>query len=234
MPPCHQYAAGNASGSQCALSTARDRQGDRHRCHPGTRRAPLAGRHGRTPRSALIDTAESMTTSAANSLLKTLEEPPGGSVLILASRRPARLPATVRSRCQRISFGLPAADAAAAWLGEQGVADPGTWLARAGGAPLTALALASAQAEGDEAALADAVADALLATLEHGLVPAGGTRPMLAPRWCRALRLVDTVEDLIRLVRMRAAAARLRRPDLRARMLPLAPAIGRARAVRLP
>ncbi len=44
---------------------------------------------------ARIEPAESMTLAAANSLLKTLEEPPGDSVLLLVSERPARLPATV-------------------------------------------------------------------------------------------------------------------------------------------
>ena len=45
-----------------------------------------------------------MTTSAANSLLKTLEEPPGDALLILVADRIGRLPATIFSRCQRIDF----------------------------------------------------------------------------------------------------------------------------------
>lgn len=169
---------------------------------------------------ALIDPAEAMTTAAANSLLKTLEEPAGGSVLLLVSRRPARLPATVRSRCQRIVLALPSADVAGAWLGGQGVAEPERWLARAAGAPLEALRAANAEA--GEVAAADAVAEALLAALERGVVPAdgpgGGARLPLA---ATVPVLTATVEDLLRL-QQAPAAAQLRRPDLRARMLPLA------------
>ena len=50
-----------------------------------------------------------MTIGAANALLKTLEEPPAHSLLLLISSRPSALPATVRSRCQAIRFAPPAA-----------------------------------------------------------------------------------------------------------------------------
>jgi DNA polymerase-3 subunit delta' len=81
-----------------------------------------------------------MTVSAANSLLKTLEEPPGHALLILVADRAGRLPATVRSRCQRFSVGIPAEAVSLAWLdrlrpgGNRGAA-----LREAGGAPLAAL-----------------------------------------------------------------------------------------------
>ncbi len=55
----------------------------------------------------LIDDADCMTLSAANSLLKTLEEPPSHSVFLLITSRPAALPATVRSRCQSLRFTPP-------------------------------------------------------------------------------------------------------------------------------
>ena len=51
---------------------------------------------------AIIDDADSMNVEGANSLLKTLEEPGSGTVLMLLSDQPHRLPATVRSRCQRV------------------------------------------------------------------------------------------------------------------------------------
>ena len=54
---------------------------------------------------ALIEEADSMTLQAANALLKTLEEPPRGTTIILISSNPAGLPPTVLSRCQRVSFG---------------------------------------------------------------------------------------------------------------------------------
>ncbi|MSU31512.1 MAG: hypothetical protein EXS25_02405 [Pedosphaera sp.] len=50
--------------------------------------------------------ADRMNTSAANIFLKTLEEPPEGSVLILLSIEPGRLLETILSRCQRVNFGV--------------------------------------------------------------------------------------------------------------------------------
>lgn len=52
----------------------------------------------------VIDDAETMNISAANAFLKTLEEPPDDSVIILVSSKPDRLPDTIRSRCSRINF----------------------------------------------------------------------------------------------------------------------------------
>lgn len=52
----------------------------------------------------IIDDAESMTLEAANRFLKTLEEPPEGTVLILSTSRPERIPATVISRCLMVRF----------------------------------------------------------------------------------------------------------------------------------
>lgn len=97
-------------------------------------------------RVSLIDPADAMTMGAANSLLKTLEEPSGGAVLLLVSDRPAALPATIRSRCQRIEFRPPARAQALAWLREEtGAEDPGLLLDLAGGAPLVAAAMADGQ-----------------------------------------------------------------------------------------
>ena len=56
----------------------------------------------------LINDADRMTIGAANALLKTLEEPPGHSLFLLISSRPAALPATIRSRCQALRFTTPA------------------------------------------------------------------------------------------------------------------------------
>ena len=55
-------------------------------------------------KTVIVDDAETMTISAANAFLKTLEEPPEDSVIILVSSRPDLLPATIRSRCSRINF----------------------------------------------------------------------------------------------------------------------------------
>jgi DNA polymerase-3 subunit delta' len=65
---------------------------------------------------ALVYPAEAMNRLAANALLKTLEEPPGDAVLLLVSHDPARLPATIRSRCQVFHVRLPDAASAMDWL----------------------------------------------------------------------------------------------------------------------
>lgn len=69
---------------------------------------------------ALIDPAEAMNAAAYNALLKTLEEPVPGRYLWLVSAHPARLPATIRSRCQRLEFRLPPRQEALDWLRAQG------------------------------------------------------------------------------------------------------------------
>jgi len=53
----------------------------------------------------IIDGADRMGQQAANALLKTLEEPPPGSLIVLVASRPDRLLPTVRSRCVRVDFG---------------------------------------------------------------------------------------------------------------------------------
>ncbi|MBI2413948.1 MAG: DNA polymerase III subunit delta' [Deltaproteobacteria bacterium] len=52
----------------------------------------------------IVDGAERLMPQAANAFLKTLEEPPAGSLIILVSARPADLLPTIISRCQRIAF----------------------------------------------------------------------------------------------------------------------------------
>ncbi|GBF57177.1 DNA polymerase III subunit tau [Candidatus Phycosocius bacilliformis] len=60
------------------------------------------GRDG--ARVGIIDCADDMSVSAANALLKTLEEPPPGATLILLSHTPGRLLPTLRSRCRRLDL----------------------------------------------------------------------------------------------------------------------------------
>jgi DNA polymerase III subunit gamma/tau len=52
----------------------------------------------------IIDEVHMLTTEAFNALLKTLEEPPGHVIFILATTEPHKLPPTIISRCQRFSF----------------------------------------------------------------------------------------------------------------------------------
>lgn len=98
-----------------------------------------AHRGGR--RVVIVHPAETMNRAAANALLKTLEEPPPGVVLMLVAHRAALLSPTIVSRCRQLALPAPAADLALAWLRERGCAQPELRLALAGGAPLAALEL---------------------------------------------------------------------------------------------
>jgi len=93
-------------------------------------------------RVLLIHPAEALHPGAANSLLKTLEEPPQGAFIALVSDRPARLLPTLRSRCRMLALPPPPRAEALAWLRERGVAQPEVALASAGGAPLGAVEFA--------------------------------------------------------------------------------------------
>ncbi|GCL61247.1 DNA polymerase III subunit delta' [Pseudaquabacterium pictum] len=88
----------------------------------------------------LLHPADALNLSAANALLKTLEEPPGQMRVLLTSADPEHLLPTVRSRCQRLRIALPPVDQARAWLLGQGLDAPEALLALAGGSPLEALA----------------------------------------------------------------------------------------------
>ncbi|HEX6806295.1 MAG TPA: DNA polymerase III subunit gamma/tau [Terriglobales bacterium] len=52
----------------------------------------------------ILDEAHQITDAAFNALLKTLEEPPGHVVFMLATTQPEDIPQTIRSRCQHFSF----------------------------------------------------------------------------------------------------------------------------------
>ncbi|AKJ95065.1 DNA-directed DNA polymerase [Thioalkalivibrio versutus] len=67
-------------------------------------------------RSVIIRPADALNTNAANALLKTLEEPPPRAMLILEAAQPARLPATIRSRCQMVEIATPGPAEATDWL----------------------------------------------------------------------------------------------------------------------
>ena len=102
----------------------------------------LSNHYGRY-KIVIIEPAEGMNRHAANSLLKTLEEPAASTLLMLVSYQPGKLPVTIRSRCQKISFNGVDRHAARAWLAEQ-VNDPeqaDVLLELCGGAPLKALQL---------------------------------------------------------------------------------------------
>nr|WP_221195473.1 DNA polymerase III subunit delta' [Luteibacter sp. Sphag1AF] len=117
---------------------------------------------------ATIDPADAMNAAAANALLKTLEEPSTATLLVLVADAPSRLPATIRSRCQRIDFVAPSPEESLAWLTAQGVRDPSAALLAAGGNPGLAQAWAAdgalkqrSEVRGDLQALATGRGDAV-------------------------------------------------------------------------
>jgi DNA polymerase-3 subunit delta' len=83
---------------------------------------------------AIIHEVDRMNLAAANSFLKTLEEPPGDTTLLLLTVHPHALLPTIRSRCLHFripadpSFGLSEAEGWAAWLD-----DYRAWLGRVAG-----------------------------------------------------------------------------------------------------
>lgn len=96
-------------------------------------------------RVVVLYPAEALNAPSANALLKTLEEPPPGTVFILVAHRIERLLPTILSRCRKIALGMPAVPAALSWLQSQGVQDADRWLAEQGGAPLAALHASQAE-----------------------------------------------------------------------------------------
>jgi len=126
----------------------------------------------------VISPADVLNRFAANALLKTLEEPPSRTVLILVVTQPSRLPATILSRCQRIRIAAPERSRAVAWL--DATRGKGNWnavLDIVGEAPLLA-------AESDPEAVVQ-IGTEVRRGLEDAV--AGRSDPVAtAERWSRA------------------------------------------------
>jgi DNA polymerase-3 subunit delta' len=100
--------------------------------------------HYEKAKIALVTPADSMNRASANALLKLLEEPPAGGFLLLLAARLDLLPATIRSRCQRLALDKFDTAASRAWLVERlhesdSAADAERLFELATGAPLAAL-----------------------------------------------------------------------------------------------
>lgn len=121
---------------------------------------------------ALIHPAEAMNRNAANALLKTLEEPPGDTVMILLSHDPSGLAFTIRSRCQKLQVRSPDTETSVGWLmesGGYGRAEAKSALKATAGSPLHALDQLSADGP-DHYRL---VSDTLESLLDDRCTPAG-------------------------------------------------------------
>lgn len=72
-------------------------------------------------RVVIVDSADEMNTSAANALLKVLEEPPRNAVLLVISHQPAQLLPTIRSRCRELRLSPLSPDAMSTALSQAGI-----------------------------------------------------------------------------------------------------------------
>lgn len=104
----------------------------------------LQTRHSGRYKIAIINPAERMNRNAANSLLKTLEEPAPETLLLLVSSQPSRLPATIRSRCQQLRIKSPDHATVKAWLRKQYAdMDAEALYAASAGSPVAAAEIAT-------------------------------------------------------------------------------------------
>ena len=133
--------------------------------------------HGRGYKVAILSPADALYPNAANSLLKTLEEPPPRTLLLLVTSQPARLLPTLRSRCSRLRLAGPSRQEAAEVLAAARGAGP--WedaLAATGAGPFALL-------DADASALADLRADTLRTLRDIG---SGNIQPpAVADKWAR-------------------------------------------------
>ena len=176
----------------------------------------------------IVIPAEKMHPPTANALLKTLEEPPERTYLLLVAHQAGRLLPTISSRCQRHAVGLPSKAEALAWLESEGVRDAERSLAQAGGAPLSARHSSDPGLQAERRAWLAAIADpqtlsplALAARVELGGKDQRRDRLAAAIDW-----LVAWTADLARIA---AGGRAARNPDhssalsaLSARVAPLA------------
>lgn len=94
----------------------------------------------------IIQPADAMNMQAANALLKSLEEPPGSSLILLVSSNPSRLLPTLRSRCRQLIVKTPPRELSLKWLESQLEGNAAELLDYAHGAPCAALVAAADKA----------------------------------------------------------------------------------------
>jgi DNA polymerase III subunit delta' len=133
--------------------------------------------HTKGYKVAIIAPAEAMNPFAANALLKTLEEPPARTMVLLVTSQPSRLLPTLRSRCSRLRLTSPSREEAARYL--EDARGTGPWaeaLSATGAGPFALL-------EADPVELAQLRADTVNTLREIG---SGNQQPpAVADRWAR-------------------------------------------------
>lgn len=162
--------------------------------------------HRRGYRLAIIDPAQQLTSSAANALLKTLEEPGSNTLLVLVTSKLSNVLPTLRSRCQRLAMHAPSTASATAWLRERtGREVDAELLNFAGGAPLKALSYADGRFDELQQSMPPAIQSLLSAQVDVTQVMRAWNDPRLPERllwldwWlCRLLRqkIAGSVEQV--------------------------------------
>ncbi len=147
-------------------------------------------------RVVIIHSAEAMNHNSANAFLKCLEEPPERTLFFLLAEQMQQLPATIRSRCQKMRLAAPEKTVALTWLqGQQQNADYALLLHLANGAPLKALRYAQDKIEAQRKLCFEDWKDIIL----RGLCPI-----TVAEKWYKhptedlLIWLMSWVEDLIK------------------------------------
>lgn len=125
--------------------------------HALTTRPALGSR-----RVVIIDAVDDLEPKAANAILKSLEEPPAGTIFLLVTHSPTRLLATIRSRCRTLRFPLlhqhHMAGALAALLPESSVAEREALMTAGSGSPGQALQYAGIDMAGLDTAITAIIA----------------------------------------------------------------------------
>ena len=142
---------------------------------------------------AIVEPADALNASGVNALLKTIEEPPPKTHVLLVSERWRALPATLRSRCQILRFARPRAAGAAEDAGEWGKA-----LAEAGEGRLSALRVAQGIKRDEAQRGLEAWLRTGTAWLEALAAPGRGTPPPRGVSVRAVNRLLDDTLEALR------------------------------------
>ena len=155
-------------------------------------------RYNARRRIIIIDPTEAMGPSAANALLKTLEEPPQGTGFILIASNASALLPTILSRCQRIRFGAVPTATIADWLATRGHDDTALAARFAQGCPGRALQLVDGGLA-ERLALRSRLFEVLAGGLQNIFDWSGEVVDGKRQDWVRRVESVlEVVEDLLR------------------------------------
>ena len=155
-------------------------------------------RYSAKRRFIIINPASAMAETAANALLKTLEEPPEHTGFILVTEHAADLLPTIISRCQRVRFGAVETGSLVKWLASQDISDAQTLASLSLGCPGMAIALAKGDLKKRQA-LRDELISVIAKPAEHLFKWSQKLTTGPRDRWRPKVDLLlDLTEELLR------------------------------------